>query len=110
MTMLDAFHFSWDKFETNLKQSYASLREVPDFSDVTLVCADGEQIEAHKVVLATSSPFFFNMLHMDKHPHPRIYMKGLTLTKLSYMLTSFITEKSAWACKIYRSFWNLLKS
>ena len=84
--MLDAFHFSWDKFETNLKQSYAGLREAPDFSDVTLVCADGEQVEAHKVILASASPFFFNMLHMDKHPHPRIYMKGLTLTKLSYIV------------------------
>ena len=81
MTMSDAFHFGWDKFETNLKQSYAGLRETPHFSDVTLVCADGEQIEAHKFILATASPFFFNMLHMDKHPHPRIYMKGLNFSK-----------------------------
>ena len=86
MTMSDAFHFSWDKFETNLKQSYAGLRETQNFSDVTLVCADGEQIEAHKVVLATASPFFFNMLHMDKHPHPRIYMKGLKFTKLGHIV------------------------
>ena len=86
MTMSDAFHFSWDKFERNLKQSYAGLRETHNFSDVTLVCADGEQIEAHKVVLATASPFFFNMLHMDKHPHPRIYMKGQKFTKLGHIV------------------------
>ena len=86
MNSLDEFNLSWDKFETNLKQSYAGLREAPDFSDVTLVCADGDEIEAHKVILATASPFFFNMLHSDKHPHPRIYMTGMKLTKLTYIV------------------------
>ena len=86
MTFSDEFNLSWDNFETNLKQSYSGLREAPDFSDVTLVCADGEQIESHKVILATASPFFFNMLLTDKHPHPRIYMKGLQFTKLSYIV------------------------
>ena len=86
MNSLDEFNLSWDKFETNLKQSYAGLREVSDFSDVTFVCADGNEIEAHKVILATASPFFFNMLHTDKHPHPRIYMTGMKLTKLSYIV------------------------
>ena len=86
MNSSDEFNLSWDKFEANLKQSYAGLREAPDFSDVTLVCTDGDEIEAHKVILATASPFFFNMLHTDKHPHPRIYMKGMKLTKLSYIV------------------------
>ena len=29
-----------------------------DFTDVTLACEDGKQVEAHKVILAASSPFF----------------------------------------------------
>merc|ERR1712129_15727 len=42
-----------------------------------LVCEDGQQVEAHKVILASSSPFFLNLLRMNNHPHPLIYMRGI---------------------------------
>ena len=48
-----------------------------DFSDVTLACEDGKQFEAHKVILVSSSPFFQNLLKMNKHTHPLIYMRGI---------------------------------
>ena len=83
MTAAEQFHLNWEKFDTNLKSSYAGLRETLDFSDVTLVCADGHQVEAHKVILATASPFFYNILQSNKHPHPLIYMKGLEWTDLN---------------------------
>jgi len=44
---------------------------------VTLACEDGQQVEAHKVILASSSPFFQNVLRRNKHPHPLIYMRGV---------------------------------
>jgi len=34
-------------------------------------------VVAHKVILASSSPFFLNLLRRNKHPHPLIYMGGL---------------------------------
>ena len=83
MTDSEQLHLNWEKFDANLKSSYAGLRETPDFSDVTLVCADGKQINAHKVILATASSFFFNILNSNKHPHPLIFMKGLEWTDLS---------------------------
>ena len=43
---------------------------------MTLACEDGQQIEAHKVILAASSPFFKNLLKKNKHPHPLIFMRG----------------------------------
>ena len=46
-------------------------------ADVTLACEDGKQVEAHKVILASSSPFFHNFLKRNKHPHPLIYMRGV---------------------------------
>ena len=42
-------------FEDN---AFGELREGKDFTDVTLACEDGQQVEAHKVVLTSSSPFF----------------------------------------------------
>ena len=53
------------------------MRNDQDFADVTLVCEDGTQIETHRVILASSSPFFMEILKKNKHPHPMIYMRGL---------------------------------
>ena len=44
---------------------------------MTLACEDGQQVEAHKVILAASSPFFQKLLAKNKHPHPLIYMRGM---------------------------------
>ena len=57
--------------------SFRNLRKVNNFADVTLACEDGKQGEAHKVILATSSPFFQTLLRRNSHPHPLIYMRGL---------------------------------
>ena len=44
---------------------------------MTLACEDGQQVEAHKVILAASSPFFQKLFGRNKHPHPLIYMRGV---------------------------------
>ena len=67
----------WNDFKENIASSFGHLREDKDFTDVTLVCEDGQQLEVHKVILASSSPFFWNMLKTNKHPHPFVYMRGL---------------------------------
>ena len=67
----------WNDFKDNVSSSFGDLREDRDFTDVTLACEDGNQIEAHKVILASSSPFFKDILKRNKHPHPLIFMRGL---------------------------------
>ena len=67
----------WNDFRDNVNCAFRNLREDPDFADVTLACEDGEQVEAHKVILAASSPFFQSLLGRIKHPHPLIYMRGM---------------------------------
>ena len=55
------------------------MRDDLDLTDVTLVCNDGKQVEAHKVVLASTSPFFMELFKRNKHPHPLVYMKAFQL-------------------------------
>jgi len=69
-----------------LKSSFGVLRNDQDFADVTLACEDGVQIETHKVILASSSPFFMELLKKNKHPHPMIYMRGLKSEALVAMV------------------------
>ena len=72
----------WNDFKENITSSFRDLREDKEFTDVTLACEDGSQIEAHKVVLASSSPFFMELLKRNRHPHPLLYMRGLRLEDL----------------------------
>ena len=67
----------WNDFKDNVNSAFGKLRDDNDFSDVTLACEDGKQLEAHKIVLVSSSPFFMELLRKNKHPHPLVYMRGI---------------------------------
>ena len=75
--MSEKLCLKWNDFQENLNSAFGSLREDNAFTDVTLACVDGEQLETHKVILATSSPFFQNLLGRNKHAHPMVYLKGV---------------------------------
>ena len=77
MTSTEKLCLQWNDFKENITSSFRELREDREFTDVTLACEDGQQIEAHKVVLASSSPFFMELLKKTKHPQPLVYMRGL---------------------------------
>ena len=79
----------WNEFHNIVSSSFGDLRNDGDLTDVTLACEDGTQMEAHKVVLASTSPFFFNLLKRNKHPHPLIYMKGIKSDNLLAMIEFF---------------------
>ena len=68
------------------QKGVGSFREDNDFADMTLACEDGQQVEAHKVILAASSPFFQTLLGRIKHPHPLIYMRGMRSDNLLAIL------------------------
>ena len=74
----------WNDFQENVTTAFGSLKEDNKFTDVTLACEDGQQIEAHKVILAACSPFFENLLNKNakKHHSLLIYMKGMKFEDL----------------------------
>ena len=75
--MTEKLCLQWNDFQENVKSAFGHLRGTNDFIDVTLACEDGKQIQAHKVILAASSPFFQRILKGIKHSQPLIYMKGV---------------------------------
>ena len=73
----------WDDFKDNVAAAFGKHRGDTDFADVTLVCQDGQEVEAHRVILAASSPFFEGILRRNKkQAHPLIFMRGVSLEEL----------------------------
>ena len=77
MATKKSFCLRSNKFPDIICQSIKILRSEQDFADVTLACEDGKMVEAHKVILAASSPFFKRILKKSPHSHPLIYLKGI---------------------------------
>ena len=90
-------------FEENVNSAFVKLRDDKEFTDVTLVCEDGQQMEAHKVILASSSPFFEKILKKSKHPHPLIYLKGFQSKDFASIL-DFLYFGEANVCELAKDF------
>ena len=65
-----------DHFEDHIKTAFSKIREYEDYVDVTLACAE-DQVQAHKVIVASFSPILAGILKRQKSNHPVIYLKGI---------------------------------
>ena len=70
----------------NVQNALGTFWKNPDMSDVTLATEDGSQQKAHKVILASSSPFFENLFQSNPHPNLLIYLKGVSNQMLEMVL------------------------
>ena len=72
-TMDEKFCVKWTNFSENNSSTFLDLHNYCPISDVTLVCEDGTQVQAHKIILSASSPVLRNLLMIS----PVIFMKGM---------------------------------
>ena len=84
--MTENLKIKCNDFKENTVAAFQSLSADKDFADVTLVCEDGHQVGAHKVILAASSPFFQNLLKRNQHPHPLIFMRNVSSENLEAII------------------------
>ena len=82
----EKFCLRWNDFESNLSEAFKELRQESEYLDVTLLCEDEDQIEAHRVVLSACSGFFRNALRRTKNQHPLLYLKGVQHADLNHIL------------------------
>ena len=57
-SIMETFNLSWTDFSSSATESFKKLLTDTSFADVTLVCDDNKQMNAHKVILGSSSQFF----------------------------------------------------
>merc|ERR1712243_347458 len=78
----EKFTLRWSQFEETTKESLKSLHGDDHLCDVTLLSADDQDIKAHKVVLAGSSPYFQRVLKNNPNDHPLLFMNGINMDVL----------------------------
>jgi hypothetical protein len=78
---------SWTDFATNASSTFKQVWNDQDFTDVTLATADNQQIQAHKMIISSSSTLFRNILaNNPQQKDPIIYLKGIRFKDLENVL------------------------
>ena len=65
--------------------SFKGLREEKAFCDVT-IAVEGQQLQAHKMIISACSPFFKKMIEMNQNKHPIIILKDVSFRHMSAIL------------------------
>ena len=69
MGITQKYSLKWNDFTVNVASTFRDLHARQDFVDVTLACADGSTLEAHKVVLSSVSSYFRDILKVSDSIH-----------------------------------------
>lgn len=83
----------WDDFQSKLRTSWGELYETREFADVTLF-SGFSQVEAHRVVLASSSPTLHSLLrkmNQQSQQNLAIFFPGINFTDLANLVTFMYT-------------------
>lgn len=83
--MSEQFCLRWNNHQSTLISVFETLLESGSLIDCTL-CAEGQLLKAHKVVLSACSPIFETMLCMQEDKHPIIFLKDVRFIELKAML------------------------
>ena len=80
------YAFQWQQFDTHLSSVLERSVETASYADVTLVSDEQLPFPAHKFILSACSPVLKDILLHNPHPHPLIYLRGVTKENLESIL------------------------
>merc|ERR1719245_1190823 len=95
----DKWCLRWDEFDKNIREYFSSLRKDGRMFDVTLATEDGQQIQAHRIILSGGSKFFSDIFLNSHHSNILVYLKGIRIAQLEnvidfiYSGEAFITQE-----------------
>ncbi|GLH12290.1 Broad-complex core protein isoforms 1/2/3/4/5 [Gryllus bimaculatus] len=82
----DQFCLRWNNFQVNITSALESLKNDEDLVDVTLTC-EGQNVKAHKVILAACSPYFRNVFKENPCQHPVVILKDVKYEDVTALLS-----------------------
>jgi hypothetical protein len=75
MESAQQFHLKWNNHSLNTLSSFQNLLDTHTLVDVTLTCSNGKTMEAHRMVLAACSEYFYRLFKDLPERHPVIVFK-----------------------------------
>lgn len=72
----------WNNHQNNLLGVFSQLLQDESLVDVTLACAEGHSIRAHKVVLSACSSYFRSLFVDHPGRHPIVILKDVSFSEL----------------------------
>merc|ERR1719245_754846 len=82
----DKWCLRWDEFDNNIREYFSSLRKDGRMFDVTLATEDGQQIQAHRIILSAGSNFFSEIFLNSHHSNILAYLKGIRRAQLESLI------------------------
>jgi len=73
----EEYNLNWHTFSDHLREMLHDMRNSNELTDVTLVCDDKRQFQAHKVVLSACSKVFKSIIHNLPQNSSVIYLRGI---------------------------------
>ena len=74
----DYFNVSWETHSEHVRGILREMRTSNDFTDVTIICSDQIEVNAHRNILSAFSPTFRRIFLLDKcMNNPVIYLRGI---------------------------------
>jgi len=92
--MDEKFCLKWNDFDENIRDYFRTLRKDQRLFDVTLATDDGQQVQAHKIILSAGSHFFSDIFQKCNHANMLIYLKGIRSADLEHV-TDFMYNGEA---------------
>ena len=81
--MSEKYNLIWHTYTDHLQKM---LREMKEFTDVTLICDDKQKIRAHRNILASCSPVFKSIFQIEDVQNPIIFLRGINHVDMESIL------------------------
>ena len=82
----EKYSLTWHNYSDHLSSMMKELMMNEEFSDVTLVTEDKQQIKANINILSACSPLFNEVLKKDKNSTPIVYLRGIQYSELESIM------------------------
>ena len=91
----EKYTLHWHSYSDHLREALNEMMLSSEFSDVTLVTDDKQQIRAHRNILSACSLVFKNIfqLHSSNNANPVVYLRGIQHSEMESIM-QFVSRRS----------------
>ena len=85
----EKYTLTWNSYSDHLREAMKDMMTSSDFSDVTLVTDDKQQIRAHRNILSACSPVFQNIFQLHSsinNANSVIYLRGIQHSEMESIM------------------------